>query len=230
MDATIAAPGGVDLWTVSLDRPAADEARLIASCSPAEQARAARMPVARRRRDFLVARGIVRTVLGTYLEIPAAEVRIATRARGKPFVASPAAPAFSVSHSHRLAVVAVTPGFEVGVDLELVDPRLDVVAVARRFLSAQEAVRLAGLDPAARARAFFRLWTRKEAYAKATGRGLTVPLGELLGSPEPRSATHTTVDIDPASGYVGALAYAAPPTTLHTRSHLFATVREKGAT
>jgi 4'-phosphopantetheinyl transferase len=192
------------------------------------------MPIVRRRRDFLVARGIVRSVLGAYLGIPPADVRIAAGANGKPFVDSPAAPAFNVSHSHGLAVVAVAAGFEVGVDLELVDPRLEVGAVARRFLSADEAAYLSQLVPAPRTSAFLRLWTRKEAYAKAIGDGLTLPIGELLASPTgppwtTSAGTHTIVDLRPAPGYVGALAYDAPPTTVHTHTQTFASLQRKAA-
>ena len=229
----IAAPRGVDVWTVPLDQPAACEARLIASCSTLEHARAARMPIVRRGHDFLVGRGILRAVLGAYLGIPPRHVRIAAGAHGKPFVDSPAAPSFNVSHSHGLAVIAVTPGFQVGVDLELVDLRVDVVAIARRFLSKEEAALLSPLGPGARSTAFFRLWTRKEAYAKATGSGLTVGIGELFASPRLSASTiwhgtHTIVDIDPAPGYVGALAYEFPPTLLHTPSQPFASLQEKG--
>jgi 4'-phosphopantetheinyl transferase len=176
----------------------------------------------------------VRTVLGAYLGLAPRQVKIAAGAHGKPFVDSPAAPCFNVSHSHGLAVIAVTAGFEVGVDLELVDDRVDVAAIARRFLSKEEAAALAALAPAARRTAFFRLWTRKEAHAKASGTGLTVPVDELLASPTPRPSTssngaHTIVDIDPAPGYVGAVAYEGPAVTLHTKSRLLPASQEKGS-
>jgi 4'-phosphopantetheinyl transferase len=222
-------PRGVDLWAAPLDQPASSQARLIASCSAIERARAARMPIARRRRDFLVGRGVVRSVLGAYLGIPPGHVKIAAGAHGKPFVDSSAAPSFSVSHSHGLAVIAVTAGFEVGVDLELVDPRLDVAAIARQFLSTEEAARLSQLGPVARLTAFLRLWTRKEAYAKARGTGFAVGIGEALSSPT-RSAsrmsdpTRTIVDTDPAPGYIGALAYEGPPAPLHTPSRASASL------
>jgi 4'-phosphopantetheinyl transferase len=217
----IAPPRGVDLWTVSLEQPAPREARLIAGCSPRELARAARMPVERRRRDFLVGRGIVRSILGSYLGIPPGDVDIAVGAHGKPFVDSPAAPAFNVSHSCGLAVIAVSAGFRVGIDLERVDPDLDVMAIAQRFLPPQDEADLASLAADARATAFFRLWTRREACVKANGTGFTGGLCAALA----RSATpvwdgaRTIVDLQPAPGYVGALVYEAPPALVRAPDH-----------
>ncbi|MDQ3678185.1 MAG: 4'-phosphopantetheinyl transferase superfamily protein [Actinomycetota bacterium] len=223
----LAPPRGVDLWTVTLDQPAAREARLVASCSAGEHARAARMPIAGRRRDFLVGRGIVRSVLGAYLGISPGRIEIAAGVHGKPFVDARDAPAFNVSHSHGLAVLAVTAGFDVGIDLERVDPSLDVVAIARWLASPEESAHLPSLGDAASATAFLRLWTRKEARAKAGGAGFSAGLGEL-SAPSPGSAspswdgTRTIVDIDPAPGYVGALAYDAPPAPLYTPDHALA--------
>lgn len=225
----IALPRGVDLWSVPLDQPAVREACLIAACSARELERAARMPVAARRRHFLVGRGIVRCVLGAYLGIAPRHVDIVAGAHGKPFVDSPDSPAFNVSHSRGLAVIAVTAGFAVGIDIERVDPGHDVMATARRFLAPAEAALLSPLGVDARATAFFRLWTRKEAYVKASGTGFTTGFGfggtcaTLARSAAPIwDGARTTVDIDPASGYVGALVYDAPPVLLQTPDHALA--------
>lgn len=223
----LAPPRGVDLWIVPLDQPPVREARLIASCSAGEHERAARMPIARRRRDFLVGRGIVRSVLAAYLGISPGRVQIAVGAHSKPFVDGREAPAFNVSHSHGLVVVAVTAGFDVGIDVERVDPSLDVVAIARWFLAPEELAHLSSLGDTARSTAFLRLWTRKEARAKASGAGFSAGLSELSGllsgSASPCwDGRHTSVDIDPAPGYVGALVYGAPPALLHTPDHALA--------
>jgi 4'-phosphopantetheinyl transferase len=217
----LAAPCGIDVWSVPLGGPVAREARLIAGCSAAEHERAARMPVARRRRAFLVGRGIVRSILGAYLAIAPAEVEIAHGPHGKPFVDAPHAPAFSVSHSGDLVVLAATAGVAVGVDIERLDAGLDVMAIARRFLTSQEHARLASLAGEARQAAFFALWTRQEARAKASGHGLRVGLAELR-APHPGVAQplgerrRTIVAIEPAPGYVGALAYDGPTLPVHT--------------
>jgi len=224
MHRPIARPRGVDLWFVPLAQPAARAARLVAACSARERERAARMPVAGRRREFLLGRGIVRSVLGAYLGVAPCEVEIAVGAGGKPFLVAAGAPAFNVSHSHGLTAIAVTGGFPVGVDLERIDPRLDVGAIARRFLAVDEAAHLARLDAAERATAFLRLWTRREACAKASGAGFTGGLGATL-APTAETAhdgPRTVVDLHPAAGYVGALAYSASPAPVHTPDHALA--------
>jgi 4'-phosphopantetheinyl transferase len=220
----LAAPRGVDLWSVPLGGPAARDARLIAGCSPREHARAARMPLAGRRRAFLVGRGIVRSVLGAYLAIAPGDVEIGRGPHGKPFIDAPDAPAFSVSHSGDLLVLAVTAAVAVGVDVERVDAGLDVMAIASRFLASQERAQLARLTGDDRQAAFFAIWTRKEAHAKASGSGLSVGLAELRATSadaaQPRwDGRRTLVDIDPAPGYVGALAYDAPSLPVHTPEH-----------
>lgn len=219
----IAPPQGVDLWTVPLEQPAGRDVRLIAACSPQERARAAGMRVARRRRDFLVGRGIVRSILGAYLGIPPCRVAIAAGPFGKPFVDAPGAPAFNVSHSGGLAVLAVTAGFEVGVDVERVDRRLDVAAIARRFLSPQEASLLAALGADARVSAFFRIWTRKEARLKASGTGFGAASPARAARARRGAAdTRTLTDLVPARGYLGALAYDGPPAHLNIPDHALA--------
>jgi 4'-phosphopantetheinyl transferase len=175
------------------------------------------MPIAARRRAFLLGRGIVRSVLGAYLGVPPGQVQIAVGPHGKPLLAAADAPAFNVSHSRGLVAIAVTAGFPVGVDLEAVDPSLDVLAIARRFLGVQEAARIARLAPADRAQEFLRLWTRREASAKASGSGFAGGLGATLAAGEDRLLT--LVDLDPAPGFVAALAYAAPPAAVHIPDH-----------
>jgi 4'-phosphopantetheinyl transferase len=222
----IAPPRGVDIWCVSLEQPPAAQVRLAAQCSSSEHERAARMPIAARRRDFLVARGILRSILGAYLGTAPERVRIARSAHGKPFIDEPGAPAFNISHSHVLAVIAVSAGFAVGVDLERVDPLLDVAAIQRWFLSPKEGAHLVAVPPDARTHAFLRLWTRKEAVAKANGGGIAAGFAiavPLTGGAAPTfDGVRTIVDLDPAPGYVAALAYDAPPATLRTPDHALA--------
>ena len=223
---TIGLPPGVDIWSVSLAQPPQAEARLMAQCSAEEQERAAGMPIAARRRDFLLARGIVRGILGGYLGIAPQSVRIARGVHGKPYIVEPGAPAFNLSHSHLLAMVAVSAGFAVGIDVERIDPLLDVAAIERWFLSSAEVAHLAAVPAEARTRAFLRLWTRKEAVAKAVGDGFSggfavaTPLGR---GPGPTfDGARTVLDLDPAPGYLAALAYQSPPVPVRTPDHPFA--------
>lgn len=215
----LAPPRGVDLWSVPLRQPRARIAELIADCSEAEHARAGRMRLTARACQFLAARGIVRTVLGAYVAIDAAGLPLGVGAHGKPFVDLPEAPAFNVTHSGERLIVAVTASFAVGVDVERVDPRLDVEAIASRFLPGDETAELLALPPVVRNVAFLRLWTRREALLKARGCGFATSVSDAFG---PLSRLRdslwdgicTLTDLDAGPGYVGALAYHAPPTAL----------------
>jgi 4'-phosphopantetheinyl transferase len=223
----LAPPRGVDVWTLSLHYAGQPAARLTGVCSAAERARAAGMPLAARRREFLLARGIVRTILAAYVGVEPGALRLGTGPHGKPFVDAPAAPGFSVSHSHGRLVVAVTAGFAVGIDLERVDRRIEIGVVARRFLPSDEAASLAALPPDARTAAFFRLWTRREAQLKARGSGFALGVGEAFAPLRHSAAAalagpYTLVDLDLVPGYAGALAYGAPPMPLHTPNRALA--------
>jgi 4'-phosphopantetheinyl transferase len=146
----------------------------------AEQARAARFRLDRDRRRFGAARAAVRVALGARVGVAPADVRFTIGEHGKPAVAEGLVE-FNVSHSADVAVVAVAgAGMPVGVDIEFErDVRFD--DLARRFFSPAEcaAVAAAGDDAGARRAAFFRCWTRKEAFVKGLGVGLSMPLSSF---------------------------------------------------
>lgn len=118
--------------------------------------------------------------------------------RGKPALVGQG-PAFNVSHSGGLALVAISRAAAVGVDIEAHDPRRDVVAVSRRFFSAAEA-EVVATDPSQ----FWRLWCRKEACLKARGTGLTFPLSEMDVRGD--IAGWLIADLEIAPGYSAAVA------------------------
>lgn len=133
------------------------------------------------RRRFIVARGILRALLGHYLQVPATTLCFAYNAYGKPSLQSPAVqPAlyFNLAHSHEMALYAFSYGREAGVDIEYMrDLALDdYLLMARNHFSPGEYTRLLALPESARKQAFFNCWTRKEAYIKARGMGLSIPL------------------------------------------------------
>lgn len=136
-----------------------------------------------------VARELLLAQLSSRLGMPADRVRLRRTASGKPCLADASDLRFSVSHSHGVAAVALARGREVGVDVEAIDPALDVDVVIRRFFPAEEAKTLLQLSRQDRCAAFFRSWARKEAFAKADGAGLRRPLRELRapvdGGPRP---------------------------------------------
>lgn len=169
----------VHVWSVELDVDEAQITSLAALLDPAETARARRFHFERDRRRFTVARGILRRLLGRYLDVrPGPEVVFEYSGRGKPMAAKPTLPGndrvcFNVSHSDGRALFAFARGMEVGIDLEA-GVRLGNgwPMLARRIFSAREQVELASVCPEQRRAAFLNGWTRKEAYLKATAQGI----------------------------------------------------------
>jgi 4'-phosphopantetheinyl transferase len=199
------APDQVHLWMVSLDPTAAESARLRAVTSDAERERAA---LFHRREDaerYVVAHGALRWILARYLACEPAALRFGARENGKPFLEDGSLE-FNLSHSGALALIAVARGRRVGVDIELIRPMPEVDAVARRTCTAEELATLMALSRGDRERAFFALWTRKEALSKATGEGIG---GVFRDASEPAPEAHgewTVTEVDVLAGYVASVA------------------------
>lgn len=164
-------PGEVVLVAAQLDVPSHRLDALRASFSPREEERFQSFSTDELRSRWGTARGTLREVLGRALGCAPREVEFRYAEHGKPHLADPRL-RFNISHSGGLAVIALGH-VEVGVDVELPRPRRSD-AIARRFFAPAEIERLFAIgDDAARADAFFRLWTCKEAFLKATGEGLS---------------------------------------------------------
>jgi 4'-phosphopantetheinyl transferase len=211
----------VHVWRIDLARPEEDVARLAATLAADERARAQRFHFEVHRRRFTVARAGLRAVLGRYLRCPAADVRFRYGNHGKPALAGEAGDLrFNLSHSADGALVAVTLGADLGVDLEQLRALTDLEGLARRFFAAGEVTDLLAVPAAERGAAFFRCWTRKEAYIKAVGLGLACPLDRFRVSLEPGAGTRlmeidgsaaaaaawALTDLRPWPGYVGCVA------------------------
>jgi 4'-phosphopantetheinyl transferase len=158
----------IQLWTLPLDRRPEDLGLL----RRRERDRAERLTIAAKRDQFVAAQAGLRRVLGLYLDIPASTVRFDYREHGKPFVASCPELCFNLTHSGRLALVAVTRRAEIGIDLEEIGRDRPFLRLARRYFAASEHAWLAEQGPEDTRRAFYRTWTLKEAYLKAIGTGL----------------------------------------------------------
>lgn len=187
-------PTGVDVWQGSLARDAAEFAALARLLDPAERERAARFVFPCHRARFIAGRGLLRLVLSRYLGPSPESLVFEYGNHGKPALRSICAPpspplSFNLSHSDDLLVIAVANGRQVGVDIERVresdEEGLDTAEIAERFFSSLERRALAQLAPADRRRGFFSCWTRKEAFIKALGRGLSVPLDAFDVSVDP---------------------------------------------
>ena len=182
----------VDLYWAALDEDGADLARFAGTLADDERCRARRFRLERDRRRYIVRRAILRELLSRYLGIAPARVRLRTGPFGKPCVAEGDL-RFSLSHSQGLALYAVARGLEVGCDLEFRDPRLACGRVAERFFSPPELRVLRSLPAERWAEGFFNCWTRKEAYVKARGLGLSLPLDSFavtLAPGEPAALLH----------------------------------------
>lgn len=156
------------------------------------------------RERFAATRCALRVLLGRYLDLEPEHLTFRRGPRGKPHLDREHGLRFNVSHSGTLALIALARGREVGVDVERVRPVSDLETIAGRHFSTQEDAALRALPEAARAEAFFTLWTRNEARLKATGDGLPGAGRHSLGA-----ARWTARDLDPGSGYAGAVAAEA---------------------
>jgi 4'-phosphopantetheinyl transferase len=214
-------PDEVPVWRIALDIGNALLSRLREILADDERQRADRFHFEKDRRHFTAARGVMRTLLAGYLARRPEEVRFAYSNYGKPRLAEEGELRFNLTHSHGLALLAVTRGREIGVDVEhLRDMERDGELLAERFFSPREAVVLRSLPPQLRREAFFHCWTRKEAYIKALGKGLLMPLDQFdvsLHPDEPAAlmATHhdpqevqrwSLRSLLPGEGYVAAVA------------------------
>ena len=173
------APDEVHVWRVDLDRAAADLDGLASTLSDDERVRAARFRLDAHRRHFVAARGFLRRLLARYLAASPADLHFEYGPQGKPSLVGQAL-RFNLSHSRGLALYAVTTDRAVGVDVERLRDDVAVAALAARFFAPAEQALLEACDGEARRRAFFRLWTCKEAYLKATGTGVTRLLREVV--------------------------------------------------
>lgn len=162
-----------------LDVGAAEEARLAALLDTDERARAARFRNARDRRRFVVRRARTREWLAEAVGGDPARLRFDANDHGKPRLAD--GPPFSPSHSGETMMLAIGDT-DLGCDVEAIDPTLDWPPLARTFFAPAETVALAALAPEAACAAFFACWSRKEAFVKALGLGLSYPLGSFTVS------------------------------------------------
>lgn len=184
----VAMPGEVHLWRVDLARPAEEVAGLARLLSADEQDRAARFHFARHRDRFVVARGRLRTILGRYLGCPPARVRFVYGAQGKPALHPDLQVtdlAFNISHSDQRMLCAVTHGARVGVDVEQIRAPADLDAISARFFAPAEQRALQALPADRQVAGFFACWTRKEAFIKALGGGLSIPLDAFVVRVDP---------------------------------------------
>lgn len=212
----------VHVWRASLvSRP--DRHLLWQVLSEEERSRAGRFVFDRDREHFVVARGLLRRLLGRYLDRDPASIEFRYSAFGKPELSGALAAEgfrFNLSHSGGLALYALAREREIGVDIEQFRDNLDEMEIAERFFSRAEVAALRALPPSAENKGFFTCWTRKEAYIKAKGEGLSTPLDRFDVSLAPGQPARLLMtreapeererwslrEIDPGPGYTAAIA------------------------
>ncbi len=216
----------IHVWSALLDLPRPEIDKLSETLCSAEQERAARFRLERDRDRFVARRGILRRLIGGYLDIDPSDVAFSHHARGKLSLAGSEGRTpvhFNLSDSSGLALYSVGNSAPLGVDVERIRSVYDPDGISARFFSPRESRILAGLTAGDKLVAFFNCWTRKEAYLKATGEGITnslprIEVSFLPGEPpeivsiagDPHAAAEWTLhSLAPASGYAGAVAIKA---------------------
>jgi len=193
--------GTVHVWQARLDQFAGRQGQMLELLSADERERAGRFHFADDRSHFIAARALLRTLLGRYLDLPPHQLSFTYGTYGKPALAGEGesrALRFNVSHSHGVALYAVARERDVGVDVEYVRREVVGESIAERFFSAREVATLRALPAEVQPQAFFNCWTRKEAFIKAKGEGLSFPLDRFEVSLDPKEpAALVSVRDDP---------------------------------
>lgn len=212
----------VHVWCASLDQPLLKVQKLAQTLNGEERLRAERFYFDQDRKRFIVARGLLRTLLGYYMGTEQRHLQFRYNAQGKPSLDETAhgeSIRFNLARSYGLALYAFTLNREIGVDLEGMRLFSETERIADRFFSDQEKVVFHALAEYEKQEAFFRYWTCKEAYIKAYGEGLTQPLDHIdisLVPGEPATLLSINGDaqmasrwslqeLKPASGFAAAL-------------------------
>jgi 4'-phosphopantetheinyl transferase len=181
------------VWRARLDGHEQDASSLTLLLSPDEQQRALRFHFDRDRRHFIVARGLLRLLLGQYAGCAPEQIEFCYGPQGKPALAGRIDLQFNIAHSHGAGLFAFTMDAPIGVDAEYIGS-IEYDDLAARFFSAAERAALTTVSPERRQDAFFACWTRKEAYVKALGSGLNVPLDRFDVAAVPDGPARLLVD------------------------------------
>jgi 4'-phosphopantetheinyl transferase len=213
----------VHIWSASLEQPAEYREKLFLLLSFDERTRVERFYFEKDRNRYIIGRGLLRILLGGYLGLNPSTIQFTYGAYGKPALAEEVhgrALEFNVSHSNDMAVYIFTWDQPVGIDIEYIHSMKDMDDFALRFFTPDECALIRSLPMAQKQKTFFKLWTCKEAYLKAYGSGLTVPLNQVevsfateetasftsIGGDREQAARWYLDIFNPVPGYQAALA------------------------
>jgi 4'-phosphopantetheinyl transferase len=207
----------IHVWRAELDSEGLALHRFEETLAPDEKARANRFVFRQDRNRYVAARGVLRELVGRYLNRSPEAVEFDYNSKGKPSLraeSNKGSVQFNVSHSHGLVLLAFALGYNLGIDVEFVRPEVPTDEIAERYFSPQEVIELRALPLSMRTEGFYLCWTRKEAYIKARGEGLYIPLESFNvsltpGQPErlesADSRRWSMQSLYPYPSYVGAL-------------------------
>ena len=224
--------GEIHVWRVSLAQTESCLQSLQQTLSTDERAKADRFVFPKDRSQFILSRGALRAILSRYLNISSHILRFDYNPYGKPSLIVTQGGntlRFNVSHSRGIALIAITKNLDIGVDIEGINPNFSCLEIAEKFFSPLENSVLRSLPEHLQATAFFTCWTRKEAYIKAVGKGLSIPLNKfdvslapgepaallnVEGNPE-EASKWSLIELFPCSDMVAAVAVAGDCWKLH---------------
>ena len=195
----------VHVWRAELDIESPRLQSLLEMLSDDERSRAQRFAFQRHRKRFITSHGLLRIILSRYLEMEPRQLSFSYGTHGKPELIQERKGdeiRFNMSHSQELALYAFTRRRAVGIDLELIKPNLACDEIAEQFFSTREVYVLRSLPHPVQRKAFFKCWTHKEAYIKAAGKGLSIPLDQFevsFAPGEPAKLLKTEWDAEEAS-------------------------------
>ena len=208
----------VHVWQASLDVPVSQIEYLYGTLSTDEALRAEKFVFEQDRKDYIVGRGLLRVILGCYLDMDPKEIVFTYNKYGKPNLIEMCGSEelrFNVAHSGRRVIYAVTCDREIGVDIEHIRPMTSAEDIIERYCSKREKLDFSYVPKSLKPVAFFNCWTRKEAYIKAQGEGLSRPLDDFSVSLAPgdpaaflsiREATSWSLsEVEADDGYVAAV-------------------------
>lgn len=206
------------VWRLTLEMNPAQLNNAKLFLNKEELSRVRRFYFDKHRNHYIAAHGQMRKILCYYLNVKNEDLNFSFNEFGKPFLENGAL-YFNISHSNNLALLAINLKFELGVDIEWKKRKVNHLQIGERFFSAKEFSDLKSLPPEHQRQGFFNCWTRKEAYIKARGKGLGIPLKEFEVSLKPdesvelRSTNHDPeavsswhlYSVNPHPDYTGAL-------------------------
>ena len=222
-------PDSVHIWSVHISQNKSNLTYFWDLLSTDEQKKANAFYFSKDKNCSIIARGVLRELLGSYLKIDPKHIEFQYGKNGKPMFGNPENIEFNISHSGDVIIFGFTKNNEIGIDVEYIKQDPELLEIASNFFSDEEVKSLYELDTSERLLGFFNCWTRKESFIKAKGDGLSFPLKEFVVSLSPYKKTallKTKWDANekskwvlesfvPSSGYVGAIAVQGRIKSLH---------------